>query len=251
MLAIALSLGLDARALDLAAARGRRSEAAIAAGDGDLSARAPTDDGPPEVRALARAFNETVAKLEQLLDSQQAFVADASHQLRTPLTALRLRLENLEGDVPADALAGALTEVERLSRLVDGLLALARADAVVPSGPPVPIERGDTRTGGCVGRPRLGAKRRPSGGGRAGGARRAARVSGSTRCSTTSLANALDGLAARIGVSPCRPNAAGDWVELHVIDEGPGLSAEDARTAPSTASGGVPEGPVLGWGSPS
>ena len=73
-----------------------------------------------------------MAKLEQLLDSQHAFVADASHQLRTPLTALRLRLENLEADVAEPSRAGlesALAEVERLAQLVDGLLALARADS--------------------------------------------------------------------------------------------------------------------------
>ena len=58
-------------------------------------------------------------------------MADASHQLRTPLTALRLRLENLEGEMTADAaddLEAAMAETDRLSRLVNGLLALARAE---------------------------------------------------------------------------------------------------------------------------
>ena len=102
-------------------------------GEGDLSARAP-ETGPPEIRALAVRFNETVARLDALLNSQQAFVADASHQLRTPLAALRLRLENLERDVMPPGrhdLDAALDEVGRLARLVDGLLALARADAAV------------------------------------------------------------------------------------------------------------------------
>src|SRR5665213_86542 len=81
--------------------------AAAAVGEGDLDVRAPELDGPPEVRSLARVFNETVTKLEQLLRSQGEFVADASHELRTPLTALRLQLEN--GDVEK-----ALHEVERL-----------------------------------------------------------------------------------------------------------------------------------------
>jgi len=103
-------------------------------GAGDLGARAPVPRGPAELRVLAESFNATATRLGSLVESQRAFVADASHQLRTPLQALRFRIETLELDVaagrPADAadLEGALAEVERLSRLVDGLLALARAE---------------------------------------------------------------------------------------------------------------------------
>jgi signal transduction histidine kinase len=107
-------------------------DAVAAAAEGDLTARAPTDAGPPEVRELAQRFNEMVSRLEALLESQQEFVADASHQLRTPLTALRLRLENLgHGTSPPDRanVEAALSELQRLSGLVDALLALARADA--------------------------------------------------------------------------------------------------------------------------
>jgi len=100
---------------------------------GDLSGRANVDRGPPELRHLATTFNLMASRLEGLVDSQRAFVADASHQLRTPLTALRLRLETLEdelGDDPAarnevDALTA---EVDRLGHLVEGLLALARSE---------------------------------------------------------------------------------------------------------------------------
>ncbi len=109
----------------------RLRDAATTIGGGDLSARAPTTSGPPELRELAHAFNDTAGRLEHLVDAQEQFVADASHQLRTPLTALRLRLEMLESEVGPDAeddLAGARAEVRRLSRLVDGLLALARAE---------------------------------------------------------------------------------------------------------------------------
>ncbi|MCA9488678.1 MAG: HAMP domain-containing protein [Myxococcales bacterium] len=100
-------------------------------GGGDLAERADPHLGPPEVRELALGFNDMVARLEQTVLSQEAFVADASHQLRSPLTALRLRIENLQAALPeADAVEAeaTLAEVDRLNRLVDGLLALARAD---------------------------------------------------------------------------------------------------------------------------
>lgn len=100
-------------------------------GRGNLGARAPVT-GPPEVRTLARSFNDTAAKLESLVHSQEQFVADASHELRTPLTALRLRLENLEKVVPTERLGNleaAIDEADRLNRMVEDLLALARTDA--------------------------------------------------------------------------------------------------------------------------
>lgn len=102
---------------------------ARALGHGDLATRIDVPDGPAELRSLARSFNHTAGQLERLVAAQQAFVADASHQLRTPLAALRLRLENLAGDATTaarDDLRGAVDEVARLSELVDGLLELAR-----------------------------------------------------------------------------------------------------------------------------
>ena len=110
--------------------------------EGDLSVRADETQGPPEVRSLASELNVMVEEVEQLLDSQRAFVADASHQLRTPLTALRLRLENLSRDVSADGLEqleGATAEAERLERIVDGLLVLARSEAHVPPLEPIAL----------------------------------------------------------------------------------------------------------------
>jgi signal transduction histidine kinase len=105
-------------------------EGAVALGRGQLETRVEVPDAPHELHALAQSFNSTAARLEQLLSAQEAFVADASHQLRTPLAALRLRLENLERQATPDGredVEGALEEVNRLSVLVDGLLELARA----------------------------------------------------------------------------------------------------------------------------
>jgi len=110
---------------------GRLEEAADAVGAGDLAARAPEDAGPPEVRALAHRFNAMVAQVDALVGSQEAFVADASHQLRTPLTAMRLRIENLgavAGPDGEDDARAAADEVDRLTLMVDSLLALARAE---------------------------------------------------------------------------------------------------------------------------
>jgi signal transduction histidine kinase len=111
----------------------RLQESAVAFGTGNLTARAAVREGPPEVRSLAATFNQMAERLEELISAQDAFVADASHQLRTPLTALRLQLENVRAGVDPDSVDAALEEVGRLSRLVDGLLALARAERRAPS----------------------------------------------------------------------------------------------------------------------
>jgi signal transduction histidine kinase len=106
--------------------------------DGDLAIRAVVDSGPPELRRLATTFNTMAGRLEALVHGNRAVIADVSHQLRTPLAALRLRLDLLTADTAqsdpdtAHELAGALEELARLSRLVDGLLAVARAENVVP-----------------------------------------------------------------------------------------------------------------------
>ena len=66
--------------------------------DGDLTARAE-ETGPPETRTLARTLNTATETIGTLVGSQRAFIGDASHQLRTPLTALRLSLDNVADGV--------------------------------------------------------------------------------------------------------------------------------------------------------
>ncbi len=111
----------------------RLDTAARQIADGELSVRARTGSGPPELRRMAATFNMMAGRLETLVHGHRAMLADVSHQLRTPLTALRLRLDLLAADsvaIDADELAGAQEEIARLSRLVDGLLATARAESV-------------------------------------------------------------------------------------------------------------------------
>jgi len=118
----------------------RLDAAARQIADGELSVRAGTRSGPPEVRRMAATFNMMAGRLETLVHGHRAMLADASHQLRTPLTALRLRLDLLAADSAppaADELAGAQEEISRLSRLVDGLLATARAESATERVVPV------------------------------------------------------------------------------------------------------------------
>lgn len=108
-------------------------EAARRLADGDLEARSGPVHGPPEVAALAEQFDITAERLENLVEVQRRFVSDASHQLRTPLTALRLRLETMDPSAEdAPRVEAALAETDRLGRLVQSLLAVARSDAGRP-----------------------------------------------------------------------------------------------------------------------
>ena len=207
--------------------------ASSALAGGDLSSRAPPSPGAPELRRLSERFNQMASRIEELITAQRAFVADASHQLRTPLTALRLRLENLEDSVDAELredLDAAIAEVARLTGLVDQLLRLARTETVTP-GPsetmdlagairerrdtwdPLAIERGLTLTAEC---------------------------SGTCEVSVTPgvVEQILDNLLANaIEVAPrgtsiaLRAVGTLDAVALHVVDQGPGMSDEQRRRA--------------------
>jgi signal transduction histidine kinase len=111
----------------------RRLDAAAARfATGDLTPSPPDPSAPAEIAVLGETMNTMARRLDRLLSEQREFVADASHQLRTPLTALRLRLENLQNaaDDPQDQeeLGAALDETARLGSLVEGLLRLARAE---------------------------------------------------------------------------------------------------------------------------
>jgi signal transduction histidine kinase len=102
---------------------------------GKLDLVADTEDGPGEVRELAAAFNSMARQLRAVMDSQREFNGVVSHQLRTPLTALRLRLEMLqEASLPGsaetrEALDAARSEVDRLQEIVEQMLKLSRLES--------------------------------------------------------------------------------------------------------------------------
>ncbi|MER7937491.1 HAMP domain-containing sensor histidine kinase [Streptomyces sp. NPDC093272] len=97
---------------------------------GRLKSRVAAAGGPPELRRLAHAFNEMADNVEEVLEQQRAFVADASHQLRNPLAALLLRIELLALELPEgnEEIASVRTEGKRLATVLDDLLDLALAE---------------------------------------------------------------------------------------------------------------------------
>ncbi|MET7856226.1 HAMP domain-containing sensor histidine kinase [Streptomyces sp. NPDC005318] len=97
---------------------------------GKMRSRVVASGGPPELRRLARSFNEMADNVEEVLEQQRAFVADASHQLRNPLAALLLRIELLALELPEgnEEIASVRTEGKRLGQVLDDLLDLALAE---------------------------------------------------------------------------------------------------------------------------
>ncbi|WP_191680689.1 sensor histidine kinase [Janibacter melonis] len=125
----------------------RLDEAAVRLSDGDLTSRA-TEDGPPELRHLARSFNVMVDSVEASQRQQRELVADAAHQLGNPLTALRLRAEGLaeEGAEPG-SVGLVLEEADRLSATVESLLHLSQVGAVPVT--PTPLDVAQVVRGRC------------------------------------------------------------------------------------------------------
>jgi len=131
-----LSAGAVAAAVLLALVQARRlsrpleqlARTSTLLGEGDFSARAGRAS-IEEIDAVAVALDATAVRIAQLVGREREFTANAAHQLRTPLTALRLRLEEIEAQRPPgleEETARALHEVDRLQATVDDLLTLAR-----------------------------------------------------------------------------------------------------------------------------
>ncbi|WP_369169194.1 ATP-binding protein [Streptomyces sp. R28] len=211
--------------------------------DGGLPAPVTITKGPPEVRRLAAAFNRTAARLAHLLAAQHAFAGEASHQLKTPLAALRLRLENLEPSVldrGRGSLTAAVTETDRLSRMVEGLLAMARLEEDAATPGPVDVgavcaERHRTWQplfaqqgvalvlfAGSVG-PVLAV---PGGVEQIVDNLLSNALRASPPASTVTVELRLH-VPARRALRDARPA----WVDLHITDEGPGMTPEQRGRA--------------------
>jgi signal transduction histidine kinase len=230
-----------------------RIESAVTAiGAGALDTRAPTDTGPAELRNLGAAVNSTASRLSRLLQAQQAFAANASHQLRSPLTAIRLQLEQAQRTLPPDAaarVAAALDEVRRLSRMVNALLELAQDEAKRPAKVNVDVT-------GVIGE-RLEAWRPladeqglqlVSSGVVADRLMVLACPETVEQVLDNLLANAFEATPAG-GIVSVDASPQGSFVEIHVVDDGCGLGpGEHARAFDRfwRGAGSRPEGSGLG-----
>ena len=90
--------------------------------DGDLSARAP-NDGPPEVRQVSSGLNRLAARIGELLTHERETLADLSHRMRTPLTALRIDAESLRNEAE---MAQIISDVDALTRTLNEIITQAR-----------------------------------------------------------------------------------------------------------------------------
>ncbi len=111
----------------------RLTDAATAMAEGDFAVRVPTTRATPEVAELSGAFNTMVEKLSAVESSRREFVANVSHELRSPITAISGYVEGmLDGTIPPEGHERYLTivsgETKRLSKLIGELLALSRLE---------------------------------------------------------------------------------------------------------------------------
>jgi signal transduction histidine kinase len=122
----------------LARPLGRLADVAHRFGSGDLAARAGDIRGPDEVEQLATSFDQMAERVQATMQAQREFAANASHQLRTPLTGMKLRLESAIAETDDEDIRSELVqteaEVDRLSAIVDRLLTTASRTEVRPAG---------------------------------------------------------------------------------------------------------------------
>ncbi|MER5431221.1 HAMP domain-containing sensor histidine kinase [Streptomyces sp. NPDC002588] len=197
--------------------------------DGRMTNPPDATTGPPELRELAASFTHTAARLQQLLDAQQAFAGEASHQLKTPLTALRLRLENFEPYLDPRAHASldeTIGEVERLGRMVHGLLALARLENSATTPEPTDLDA-------------VLAERAAMWESLAAEQYVTVAVTGTTAGRVWAIPGALEQIIDNLVANALRVSPPGTTltltrapgVELHVIDQGPGMSEAERERA--------------------
>jgi signal transduction histidine kinase len=205
----------------------RIRERVDAIGGAALDRRVPEPATPEEIARLARTMNAMLARLQASAERQRRFVADASHELRSPLTRMRAEMEvdaaHPASAEPAATAASVLAETVALQKLVDDLLLLARGDAgaMVPLAVPVDLDE---------------VVERPVARARAGGVSvdtsgvRPVQVRGDPQQLERLVANLLDNAVrhAKGQVTITLADDGGSAV-LTVADDGPGIAPSDAE----------------------
>ncbi len=143
LVAVVLAITVANRLADWVLRPVRAVDGAMAEiGRGQLAARIPQSTGPPELQQVIARFNEMAEKVEHLMHKQQEFVSNASHELRNPLNALLLRVEDLALTLPdADSaeVEHVRAEGRRMARILDALLMLARDKDMSAGSEPVEV----------------------------------------------------------------------------------------------------------------
>ncbi|SHI79529.1 Signal transduction histidine kinase [Tessaracoccus bendigoensis DSM 12906] len=194
---------------------------------GDLSRRVPVPPHRDEVARLADTMNRMLARLEEASDRQRAFIADASHELRSPLASLRTQLEvtaaHPEGADVVEVAEESLEEVRRLETLTTDLLQLARLDAGNTARAEsfdlaglvadlLDQRRGDRVPVACQG---------------AGVVPVQAATKQVAQVVTNLVDNAVRHAGSAVSVAVTRPDGPGAPVSVTVSDDGPGIPAAD------------------------
>jgi signal transduction histidine kinase len=193
---------------------------------GARSDRLPVPDSSDEIHRLAVTLNGMLHRLDSARARQRAFVADAAHELRSPLTNMRTEIEvaqRLPDDTDWLSLSGdLLTDVDRLSRLVDDLLLLARADDATTRAfsPAEPVELGRLLAEVAARYPAVGYQRPAV----------PLEVTGERDALGRVVANLLDN-AVRHAASQVTLTVAADgaYQRISVVDDGPGIPAPDRQ----------------------
>ncbi|MFD9335943.1 sensor histidine kinase [Streptomyces sp. NPDC060028] len=188
----------------------------------ELDRRVPDPGGADEIAQLARTVNNTLDRLERSDARQRQFTADASHELRNPLAAVRSRLEvALAMDRPdRESVAAALADTERLQRIAADLLLLARLDGgPAPRTEPVDLALLAAEDAARRPHPRVALRL---------DARAPVPVAGDPARLERALANLVDN-ALRYARAEVVVRAAAEdgWAVLEVVDDGPGIPQDD------------------------
>ncbi|WP_206951841.1 sensor histidine kinase [Trinickia acidisoli] len=189
------------------------------------------DHLPTELRPIVDAINQCIARLKLHTSTQRQFVADAAHQLRTPLTLLDTQVECArqyldDGPALSDALAGIHRTSRKMTEIANQLLLLARAESATASNVPVDMAQ---VVSSVLEELILAAQRRDIDLGGELGDARALRVAGNEQLLTALVDNLVDNAIRYTqegGAVTARCRREGDEVVLEVVDNGPGIPAE-------------------------